>query len=70
MNPATVVNDVKNIFANSDAKKVFSSKGFNALKSFEFHKSHLVYIYVSKFIIFILVFRELYKIDKYDYNIN
>lgn len=31
LNPTTVVNDVKNIFKNSDVKKVFSNKGFNAL---------------------------------------
>lgn len=66
MNPATVVNDVKNIFSNSDAKQVFSSKGFNALKSFDFHKSYLVYIYVTKLIIFVLALRESYILDKKD----
>lgn len=46
LKPTTIVNDLKNIFIDSNASKVFSSAGAEAFKDFEFYLSVIFYVFL------------------------
>jgi hypothetical protein len=63
LSATTVVNDLDNLFANSNFGKAFSAAGLSAFLSFPFYKSYIFYIFVVKTLLVIAFIYYGYKKD-------
>lgn len=51
LSPTTIVNDLESLFKDSLVEEVFSADGLKEFLDFEFYKSYIFYIYLTKIII-------------------
>ena len=63
LDPVTVVEDLKGIFADSKVEEVFSSQGITALANMEYYKMYIFYILCFKTLLYLYLLRVARRID-------